>query len=332
MLPDFLTLAVLGKPLWAWGVFFLIVATLLVLDLGVLHRKDREMGVRESLLMTAFYVTVGLAFSGHVWVTIGPTAAVDYLTGFVIEKSLSLDNIFVIALIFSAFAIPRALQHRVLFWGILGVIVLRGIMIVAGAALVKEYHWVLYLFAGFLVITGIKMMFSGVEDPEEKKALPGFVRHFRMTHELDGHKFFVRRPHPRTGKLVWWLTPLAGALVVVEFTDLIFAVDSVPAIFAITTDPYIVFTSNIFAILGLRSLYFALSAMIARFRYLKYALAAVLIFIGSKIFIVDFLDMTKFPPAISLGVTVALIAAGVLFSLWRTRAEVAALPADPPRG
>lgn len=332
MLPDFLTLAVLGKPLWAWGVFFLIVATLLVLDLGVLHRKDREMGVRESLLMTAFYVTVGLAFSGHVWATVGPTEAVDYLTGFVIEKSLSLDNIFVIALIFSAFAIPRALQHRVLFWGILGVIVLRGIMIVAGAALVKEYHWVLYLFAGFLVITGIKMMFSGVEDPEEKKALPGFVRHFRMTHELDGHKFFVRRPHPRTGKLVWWLTPLAGALVVVEFTDLIFAVDSVPAIFAITTDPYIVFTSNIFAILGLRSLYFALSAMIARFRYLKYALAAVLIFIGSKIFIVDFLDMTKFPPAISLGVTVALIAAGVLFSLWRTRAEVAVVPADPPQG
>lgn len=332
MLPDLLTLAVLGKPLWAWGVFFLIVATLLVLDLGVLHRKDREMGVRESLLMTAFYVTVGLAFSGHVWVTVGPTEAVDYLTGFVIEKSLSLDNIFVIALIFSAFAIPRALQHRVLFWGILGVIVLRGIMIVAGAALVKEYHWVLYLFAGFLVITGIKMMFSGVEDPEEKKALPGFVRHFRMTHELDGHKFFVRRPHPRTGKLVWWLTPLAGALVVVEFTDLIFAVDSVPAIFAITTDPYIVFTSNIFAILGLRSLYFALSAMIARFRYLKYALAAVLIFIGSKIFIVDFLDMTKFPPAISLGVTVALIAAGVLFSLWRTRTEVAVVPAEPPRG
>ncbi len=321
MLPEFLTFAVLGKPFWAWGVFFLVVAALLVLDLGVLHRKDREMGVRESLLMTAFYVTVGLAFSGHVWATIGPVEAVDYLTGFVIEKSLSLDNIFVIALIFSAFAIPRALQHRVLFWGILGVIILRGIMIVAGAALVKEYHWVLYLFAAFLVITGIKMMFSGVEDPEEKKALPGFVRHFRMTHELDGHKFLVRRPHPRTGRLVWWLTPLAGALIVVEFTDLIFAVDSVPAIFAITTDPYIVFTSNIFAILGLRSLYFALSAMIARFRYLKYALAAVLIFIGSKIFLVDFLDLTKFPPAISLGVTVALIAAGVLFSLWRTRSE-----------
>ena len=331
MLPEFLTVAVLGKPFWAWGVFFLIVATLLVLDLGVLHRKDREMGVRESLLMTAFYVTVGLAFSLHVWATIGPVEAVDYLTGFVIEKSLSLDNIFVIALIFSAFAIPRALQHRVLFWGILGVIILRGIMIVAGAALVKEYHWVLYLFAAFLVFTGIKMMFSGVEDPEEKKELPGFVRHFRMTHELDGHKFFVRRPHPKTGKLVWWLTPLAGGLVVVEFTDLLFAVDSVPAMFAITTDPYIVFTSNIFAILGLRSLYFALSAMIARFRYLKYALAAVLIFIGSKIFLVDFLDLTKFPPAISLGVTVALIAAGVLFSLWRTRREAVPAVAEPDR-
>ena len=330
MLPEFLTVAVLGKPFWAWGVFFLIVATLLVLDLGVLHRKDREMGVRESLLMTAFYVTVGLAFSLHVWATIGPVEAVDYLTGFVIEKSLSLDNIFVIALIFSAFAIPRALQHRVLFWGILGVIVLRALMIGLGAALVTQFDWVLYIFGAFLVFTGIKMLSMSADHAPDLAANPllrWLQRHMRVTPALHGNAFFVRAPHPteadRKG-LVVWATPLFLALCMVEIADLIFAVDSVPAIFAITTDPFIVYTSNIFAILGLRALYFALAAMVHRFVYLKYALALVLVFIGGKIFLVNLVG--KIPSLVSLGVTLGLIAGGVLVSLWKTRGQPGVMP------
>jgi len=227
----------------------------------------------------------------------------------------------VIALIFSFFAVPRKYQHRVLFWGVLGVIVLRAIMIGLGATLVSNFSWVLYLFAAFLVITGIKMLLIGDKEPEiGNNPIVGFMRRrFNVTEEHHGQDFFVKKPHPTTGKVVWFMTPLFMALVMVEIADVIFAVDSVPAIFAITTDPFIVYTSNVFAILGLRALYFALAAMIHRFRYLKPALAIVLIFIGSKIFVADLLGLEKFPASLSLGITFAIIASGVIWSLVKTR-------------
>ena len=245
----------------------------------------------------------------------------NYLTGFVVEKTLALDNVFVIALIFSFFAVPRIYQHRVLFWGILGVIVLRAIMIGLGATLVSEFSWVLYVFAAFLIVTGIKMLVMGDKEPEiGQNPLVRFMRRrFNVTDEHHGQDFFVKKPDPQSGRMVWFMTPLFMALVMVEIADVIFAVDSVPAIFAITTDPFIVYTSNIFAILGLRALYFALAAMIHRFQYLKPALAIVLIFIGSKIFVADLLGLEKFPAALSLGVTLSIIAVGILYSLWRTR-------------
>jgi tellurite resistance protein TerC len=232
-----------------------------------------------------------------------------------------MDNVFVIALIFSYFAIPRQYQHRVLFWGILGVIVLRAIMIGLGAALVSEFSWMLYGFGAFLVLTGIKMWFIADHMPDiaNNPLLKFLRRRLRVTPEVEGNAFFVRRLDPASGRMVRWATPLFLALCLVEFVDLVFAVDSVPAIFAITTDPFIVYTSNIFAILGLRALYFALAAMIHRFKYLKYALALVLVFIGTKIFLVGIIG--KFPPALSLGVTFGLIAGGVLVSLWKTRGE-----------
>jgi tellurite resistance protein TerC len=245
----------------------------------------------------------------------------EYLTGFLVEKSLAMDNVFVIALIFTYFAIPRVYQHRVLFWGILGVIVLRAIMIGLGAALVTQFSWILYVFGAFLVITGIKMLVIADNMPkiEDNPVLRFMKRRFNVTNELHGEKFFVRQPDPKTGKVVTFLTPLFLALVLIEIADLIFAVDSVPAIFAITQDPFIVYTSNIFAILGLRALYFALAAAIHRFTYLKYALALVLVFIGCKIFAVGLIG--KLPAWISLSVTFGLLVGGVIYSLMRTRRE-----------
>lgn len=316
----------LGKPTWMWLAFLGIVIALLTFDLGVLHRKVREIGVRESLILSAVYISFGLAFGGWVWWYLGADPGMAYLTGFVVEKTLAMDNVFVIALIFSFFAIPRIYQHRVLFWGILGVIVLRAIMIGLGATLVAEFSWVLYIFAAFLIGTGIKMLvFADKEYSLNDNPLIAFMRkRFNVTDELHGQKFFVQLPHPTTGKTVWFMTPLFMALVLVEVADVIFAVDSVPAIFALTTDPFIVYTSNIFAILGLRALYFALAAMINRFSYLKVALAVVLIFIGSKIFVADMLGLAKIPPVMSLSVTFAILAAGVVYSLWKTRDAVPA--------
>lgn len=321
---EFLLASWLGTPIWTWLLFVGIVITLLVLDLGVFNKEDHEIGVAESLRLSAFYIAVGLAFSLFVWWQIEERvegAAVLYLTAFVVEKTLAMDNVFVIAMIFSYFAIPRKYQHRVLFWGILGVIVLRGIMIGLGATLVAQYSWILYIFAVFLIFTGIRMMFQGDEpmDIANNPLLRWMRGHIRVTDEISGHDFFVKKPDPVTGKLVRYATPLFLALVLVEFADVIFAVDSVPAVFAITDDPFIVYTSNIFAILGLRALYFALAAIIHRFHYLKYALSVLLIFIGSKIFVADLLGWEKFPAGWSLAITFAILAAGVVFSLWKTR-------------
>jgi len=320
---EFLDYIWLGKPLWMWLAFIAIVVTLLALDLGVLHKKQREIGVTESLVLSAGYITLGLAFGGWVWWYLGETAGLQFVTGFVIEKSLAMDNVFVIAMIFTYFAIPRLYQHRVLFWGILGVIVLRAIMIGVGSTLVEQFGWVLYIFAAFLILTGIKMWLTADKeyDVGSSGALRFIRKRLRVTETLHGNRFFVRRDDPGTGKPMLFATPLFLALAMVEIVDVVFAVDSVPAIFAITTDPFIVYTSNIFAILGLRALYFALAAMVHRFHYLKYALAVLLVFIGSKIFVADAFGLAKIPPAASLSITFAILAAGVGWSLWKTRGD-----------
>ncbi len=309
------------KPVWMWLSFVTVVVAMLVFDLGVMHRKDHEVEVKESLIFSAFYITIGLLFGGWIWYELGQGKAVEYFTGFIVEKTLSIDNVFVIAMLFSFFHIPRLYQHRVLFWGILGAVVLRGVMIGFGAALVSRFEWVLYVFAVFLIGTGIKMLLAGDKpaDIAENTLLKFMRNHFRITDALHGHDFFVRQPSKKHGKKVLWLTPLFVCLVMIEFADVIFAVDSVPAIFVITTDPFIVYTSNIFAILGLRALYFVLSAIIKRFHYLKYALSVVLVFIGSKLFIADFAGWEKFPVGWSLGITFAILGSGVGYSLWKTR-------------
>jgi tellurite resistance protein TerC len=324
---DWLALSWLGTPAWLWLAFIGIVTALLVLDLGVLHRRERDIGVRESLAMSAFYVALGLGFGAWVWWYMGATAGLNYVTGFVIEKSLAMDNVFVIAMIFAYFGIPRLYQHRVLFWGILGVIVLRAIMIGFGAAAVQQWGWVLYVFAAFLIVTGIKMWRTADQsyDVGASPVLRWIKRHFRVTETLHERSFWVKRMDPKIGREAWFATPLFLALVMIEFVDVVFAVDSVPAIFAITTDPFIVYTSNIFAILGLRALYFALAAMVERFHYLKYALSLLLVFIGAKIFVADALGLAKIPPPVSLGITFAILVGGVVWSLWKTRGK--ALPA-----
>jgi len=316
----------LGTATWLWLVFVIIVLGLLIFDLGVLHREHREIGVRESLLLSAGYIAAGLLFGHWVWQVKGGDAGMDFYTGFLIEKSLSMDNVFLMAMIFSFLSIPRKYQHEVLFWGILGVIVLRAIMIGLGAALIAEFSWILYVFGIFLLLTGVKMLFSKIDanpDLSENLLVKFLRKHMRVTDRLHEGHFFVRQTDAK-GKSVVWATPLFLALVLIECADLVFAVDSVPAIFAITQDPFIVYTSNIFAILGLRALYFALAAMIHRFAYLKYALALVLVFIGGKIFMVGIIG--KIPAVLSLSVTVTLLLGGVLLSLWKTRGKNSAGP------
>lgn len=326
------SLLFLGQPLWMWAAFGSIIVILLALDLGVLNKKDHVIGIKESLVTSAFYITIGILFGGWIYYFYDPNlssdcapnchiqAASEYWTGFIVEKTLSMDNVFVISLIFSFFAIPAKYQHRVLFWGILGVVILRGIMIGIGTTLVSEFHWILYIFAAFLIFTGVKMFFTDDDDLDvaDNSILKFLKKHLPVIDELRGNKFFVREMSSE-GKLKIFCTPLLIALLMIEFVDLIFAVDSVPAVFAITLDPYVVYTSNIFAILGLRALYFSLNAIIDRFYYLKPALALVLVFIGSKIFITDLMGWKKFPTEISLSITLSLIFGGVLYSLYKTR-------------
>lgn len=331
---DVLFAEFLGKPIWSWLGFLSLVFALLIFDLGVLQRKSHEIGVRESLLLSCFYIAIGLLFSIWVWNWLGEGAALQYLTGFTVEKSLALDNIFVIAMIFGYFGIPRAYQHRVLVYGIIGVVILRGIMIGLGAAVIARFEWVLLIFATFLVFTGIKMLMTGGGDYDvaTNPVLRFMRRRFRVTDELRGEQFFACIRNPGSGRTAFFVTPLFLALVMVELADVIFAVDSIPAIFAITQDPYIIYTSNIFAILGLRALYFALSAMIHRFVYLPTALSLVLIFIGGKVIVAEFLGMEKIPASISLGITLAILLGGIAFSLWKTRVSAAEpdLPSSQP--
>jgi tellurite resistance protein TerC len=309
----------MGKPLWAWAVFLSIILLLLAVDLGVLHRRQRVIGVRESIYMSAFYIIISLLFASWIGHQFGAESAKEYLAAFLIEKSLSMDNIFIISFVFSFLSIPMKYQHRVLFWGILGVIVLRAIMIGFGAVLVDRFEYILYIFAVFLIATGIKILVINKPLDMRGNFLLKFMRrHICITKELHEGKFFVKQTIDG-GKSVICYTSLFVALIFIECIDFMFAVDSIPAIFAITNNTYVIYTSNIFAILGLRALYFALAVIIHRFRYIKYALAMILIFIGSKIFIADLLGMEKFPVDISLSVTLLLLAGGISYSLYKTR-------------
>jgi tellurite resistance protein TerC len=319
LLASILYADVLGTPAYFWMIFVGVVIALLVFDLGVLHKEDKEITAKESFILYGGYVAIALLFGAWVWWSRGSQSGLEFYTGYIIEQSLAMDNIFVIATIFGFLGIPRAYQHRVLFWGIIGAIVFRAIMIGFGAALVTQASWILYIFGAFLVFTGIKMFTSTGHDMdmEESRVLSFLRKHFRITPELHGHAFTARLPDTKTGKAVLWLTPLGVALVLVEFVDLIFAVDSVPAIFAVTLDPFIVYTSNIFAILGLRSLYFALAAAMHRFKYLSVSLAIILVAVGIKIFLVPM--GIKIDTLLSLIATVLVLAGGIGYSLWATR-------------
>jgi tellurite resistance protein TerC len=298
--------------LWLWAGFNLFVLGMLAVDLGIFHRQAHAVSMREAGIWSAVWIALALVFNLGVWKFLGPQPGVEFLTGYLIEKSLSIDNIFVIALLFAYFKVPGEYQHRVLFWGILGALVMRAAFILAGAALLDRFHWIIYLFGGFLVLTGIKMAFApehGVE-PERNPVVRLVRRLMPVTSDFRGASFFVREGGRRAA------TPLFLVLVMVEFTDLVFAVDSIPAIFAVTRDPFLVYTSNVFAILGLRSLYFLLAGVMHKFEYLKLGLAAILVFVGAKMALVDWV---KVPTVLSLGVIAAILALAVAASLFKAR-------------
>ncbi|MCC6157067.1 MAG: TerC family protein [Deltaproteobacteria bacterium] len=297
----------IGSPLM-WAVFTGFILAMLALDLGVFHRKSHVVTTREALGWSVVWIALSLAFNAWIYFAHGATKGLEFLTGYLIEKSLSVDNIFVFVLVFTFFAVPPLYHHRVLFWGVLGALVMRTIFIITGAALLERFHWIIYVFGAFLVVTGIKMLLQkehGVH-PENNPLVKLVRRVLPITNDYRGERFFVREAGRRMG------TPLFIVLVTIEFTDLIFAVDSIPAIFAVTRDPFIVYTSNIFAILGLRSLYFLLAGIIDKFHYLKAGLALVLAFVGTKMLI---MGVYKIPIGLSLAVVALLIAGSVVASL-----------------
>jgi tellurite resistance protein TerC len=316
---------VTSDNLFLWVIFNVFVLGILALDLLVLHRKAHAVSLREALAWSCVWVSLALLFAVGVYFFRGGEKALEFLTGYVIEWSLSVDNLFVFLVIFSYFAVPPIYQHRVLFWGILGALVLRAIFIATGTALLTNFHWMIYVFGGFLIFTGIKLLFAGEEkiEPEKNPAVRLVRRLMNVTPDYHGQQFFIRKD----GRL--WGTPLRLVLVVVETTDVIFAVDSIPAIFAITLDPFIVYTSNVFAILGLRALFFLLAGVMDMFRYLKVGLSFVLCFVGIKMVIVDFY---KIPIGISLGVVAGILGISILASIFvrPKRAGAPAAELDPP--
>ncbi len=310
----------LGQHAWFWAIFFVVIAVLLAVDLGALHRGNREIGLKESLWLSLGYITAACLFGVWVWSELGYTSGVEYFTGYVVEKSLSMDNLLVMSVIFTYFSVPKRYQHRVLFWGILGAVIMRGLMIGFGIALISEMGWILYIFGAFLVYTGIKIFRdTGDEDPDlgNNPVLKFLSRHLRMTDRIENERFFMHQAHPKTGKMVRYATPLFLCLIMIEITDIVFAVDSIPAIFAITLDPYIVFTSNIFAILGLRALYFAMAAVLHRFSLMKKFLAVILVMIGGKIYYEHFVGDIE--PMVSLTLTLGILIFGMIYS-WRKSA------------
>jgi tellurite resistance protein TerC len=305
----------LSASVWQWIFFALIVLILLALDLGVFHRKMHAISVKEALIWSCVWITIALLFNVGIYFTRGPEPAVQFFTGYLIEKSLSVDNIFVFVLIFSYFAVPAQYQHRILFWGIFGALLMRGILISAGLVLLDTFHVVIYLFGAILIIAGVRMALPRSEEvhPEKNPALKLMRRFLPVTSEYEDGRFFVRR----AGRLV--ATTLFAVLVVVESTDLIFAVDSIPAIFAVTRDPFIVYTSNVFAILGLRSLYFVFASLMQKLHYLKIGLAVILIFVGIKMLLADFYEIS---PQHSLLVIVLVLGLTALASLVRAKRVV----------
>lgn len=302
------------NSLWGWVGFNVVVLAILALDLGVLHRRSAKVSLKEAATWSAVWVALSLCFAFAVYRTMGKESGLEFLTGYLIEYALSVDNIFVFVLIFSYFNVPEKYQHRVLFWGIIGALVLRGVMIVAGSALVTRFAWTLYIFGAFLVFTGVKMALQKDEDaynPERDPILRLARRLVPVTEDYRGDKFFVREPDKR-GRARYAATPLFIVLLIVDTTDIIFATDSIPAIFAVTRDPFIVYTSNICAVLGLRALYFLLASVVDKFVYLKLGLSLVLIFIGGKMLLEHFVHL---PIVASLGVVGAVLAASIVASL-----------------
>lgn len=299
--------------IWLWVGFNVFVLAMLALDLGVFHRKAHVVTLKESLTWTVVWIALALIFNAGVWHYYGSQKALEFFTGYVIEKSLSVDNVFVFALLFSYFAVPQLYQHKVLFWGILGALVMRAIMIALGAALITKFAWIIYVFGGFLILTGIKMIVKREEEihPENNPVVKWFKRLMPVTKDYRGDKFFIRE----NGVLM--ATPLFVVLLLVEFSDLIFAVDSIPAIFAVTKDPFIVYTSNVFAILGLRSLYFALAGVMDKFHYLKIGLGVVLTFVGVKMILAH--TAWKIDTLVSLAIIVLILATSVIWSLVKPK-------------
>jgi tellurite resistance protein TerC len=297
-----------------WIGFNLFILVLLALDLGVFHRRSHAVSLKEAGIWSAVWVGLSLAFAAGLYTFRGAEPALEFLTGYLIEKSLSVDNIFVFALIFGYFAVPAAYQHRVLYWGILGALVLRAAFILAGSALLAEFHWVIYLFGAFLILTGIRMALHRGEEihPERNPVLRLARRLLPVTSDYRGDRLFVREAGRRLA------TPLFLVLLLIESTDLVFAVDSIPAVFAVTRDPFIVYTSNVFAILGLRSLYFLLAGVIGKFQYLKLGLSSVLVFVGGKMTLADLYEI---PSLVSLAVIAALLSTAVGASLWKSRRD-----------
>ena len=315
------------ERLFLWVAFNVFVLATLAVDLGVFHRKARAVSIREASIWSAVWIFLALVFNTIIYFIWGEEKALEFFTGYVIEKSLSVDNLFVFLMIFHYFSMPEIYQHRILFWGILGALIMRAIFIAAGSALLEHFHWMIYVFGGFLVVTGVKMLFQGDEklEPEKNPVVRLFRRLMPITEEYHDQRFFIRKQ----GKC--WATPLMLVLIVVETTDVIFAVDSIPAIFAITTDPFIVYTSNVFAILGLRALYFLLAGVMKAFRYLKIGLAFVLCFVGAKMMIVDFY---KIPIGVSLGVIGGILLLSVLASVlaqWQDEGKLSRKSADGER-
>ncbi|HET6568362.1 MAG TPA: TerC family protein [Rhodothermales bacterium] len=300
--------------IWIWAGFIVFVLAMLALDLGVFHREAHRVSAREAGIWSAVWITLALLFNYGVYHFMGRDAGLEFLAGYLIEKALSVDNIFVFVLIFSYFRVPAIYQHRILFWGILGALVMRGLMIGAGAYLITRFHWIIYIFGAFLVYSGIRMAFEKEADidPESNPVIRLVRRFIPVTTDYHGQRFFVKEAWRNGDRLRRVATPLFVVLVLVETTDLIFAVDSIPAVFGVTTDPFIVFSSNVFAILGLRALYFLLAQVIERFHYLKIGLSLVLVLVGAKMLISE---LYKVPIGLSLGIIAVVLGLSVAASL-----------------
>lgn len=315
----------MSSQILLWIAFNIFVLAMLALDLGVFHRRAHVVKIKEALAWSAFWIALALLFNLVIYFWRGPETALEFLTGYLIEKSLSLDNLFVFLLIFSYFRVPPLYQHKILFWGILGALIMRAVFILTGITLIQEFHWVIYIFGGFLILSGIKMGLQKDKEihPERNPVLRLFRRFMPVTDSYKDNKFFIKR----AGRYL--ATPLFVVLLVIETTDVIFAVDSIPAILAITLDPFIVYTSNVFAILGLRALYFALAGLMRLFHYLHYGLSAILVFVGVKMLLVN---IYKIPVALALAVIASILLISVIASIIRPRREELVPTSTHPQG